>query len=386
MSKKGIVFAPGMTSKGSLNKDGDTLNIIAAKNLYNFQYIDKSKIHSNVKNKDFDQVDIEALKDSIERIGLLHNLVVICEEENESYRLISGERRWRAISMMDDTQYKKAFPAGIPCRVQSDKISEIDEEIEIYSANIEQRPTSIEKNLEYVRRLEELYEMKKKSGEIKSVPKAIAEKVGITERQVRKYINIGNLIPELEEAFKNKSLSLEDANKFASLGEHEQMLLAGILDDEGKVTQEDYETVKKINDEIKAKVTTTEEELAKAEEQLSTKDAQIEKLKEMLKASEEMNQKTDSIKTVIEKTEKQKNAIAEKRDTLSKKRQNIVGMSKKELMIERKKTRLERMLDSLDNEVATFEKLWDLIEADPELYAKFQINLEKMKELSGDMS
>ena len=143
MAKKS--FTAGGTKTGILNSDGgEKLKEIQAKTQYNFKYIPKDKIVSNPKNEMYAQDGINALKESILVNGLRHNLSVLYDSDKDIYRLISGERRYHAISEMDEKDYQTLFPAGIPCKVEKSDITEIDEEIMLISANHDVRESSME--------------------------------------------------------------------------------------------------------------------------------------------------------------------------------------------------------------------------------------------------
>lgn len=92
----------------------------------------------------YTQDGIEALKESIIINGLRHNLSVLYNSDNDTYRLVSGERRYHAISSMTDKEYNQLFPAGIPCKIEKSEITEIDEEIMLISANHDVRESSME--------------------------------------------------------------------------------------------------------------------------------------------------------------------------------------------------------------------------------------------------
>ena len=143
MAKKS--FGAGATKPGILNTDGgEKLKEMQAKIQYNFKYIPKEKIVSNPKNEMYTQDGIEALKESILINGLRHNLSVLYNPDNDTYRLVSGERRYHAIKSMSDKEYNDLFPAGIPCKVEKSEITEIDEEIMLISANHDVRESSME--------------------------------------------------------------------------------------------------------------------------------------------------------------------------------------------------------------------------------------------------
>ena len=186
MAKKS--FGAGATKPGILNTDGgEKLKEMQAKIQYNFKYIPKEKIVSNPKNEMYTQDGIEALKESILINGLRHNLSVLYNPDNDTYRLVSGERRYHAITNMSDKEYNDLFPAGIPCKVEKSEITEIDEEIMLISANHDVRESSMEVKRWEVSRLKELYEAKKIKGEIKNINAEIAKQLNISERQARKY-------------------------------------------------------------------------------------------------------------------------------------------------------------------------------------------------------
>ena len=133
MAKKS--FSAGVTKTGVLdNAGGAKIKEIQAKAQYNFQYIAKEKIQSNPKNEKYTQDGIESLMESILVNGLRHNLSVLYDADQDKYRLISGERRYRAICMMNDKDYNTLFPMGIPCKIEKANIDDIDEEIMLISA------------------------------------------------------------------------------------------------------------------------------------------------------------------------------------------------------------------------------------------------------------
>ena len=166
MAKKS--FSAGVTKTGVLdNAGGAKIKEIQAKAQYNFQYIAKEKIQSNPKNEKYTQDGIESLMESILINGLRHNLSVLYDADQDKYRLISGERRYRAICMMNDKDYNTLFPMGIPCKIEKANIDDIDEEIMLISANHDVRETSMEVKRWEVSRLKELYEAKKRLGKSK---------------------------------------------------------------------------------------------------------------------------------------------------------------------------------------------------------------------------
>lgn len=248
MAKKS--FSAGATKPGILNADGgEKLKEIQAKTQYNFKYIPKEKIVSNPKNEMYSQDGIEALKESILVNGLRHNLSVLYNPDNDTYRLVSGERRYHAISSMNDKEYNELFPAGIPCKVEKSEITEIDEEIMLISANHDVRESSMEVKRWEVSRLKELYEAKKIKGEIKNINAEIAKQLNISERQARKYTTAEKLIPELSELLNNNGIDLNQADKFGKLDEDAQKSILKIIEKNGEIENAEFQSIKKISEE-----------------------------------------------------------------------------------------------------------------------------------------
>ena len=147
--------------------------------------------------------------------GLNHNLVVR-KLDNGKYELISGERRYTALTKLVE-EGNKIF-ALVPCKVI--EANDIDSEIILIQANAQTRElTEIEK-LEQVKRLTELYRTRngeKVPGKIREI---IANDLKLSPTQVGRYERINkNLIPELSEILKSGGLTIANASEFASLSE-----------------------------------------------------------------------------------------------------------------------------------------------------------------------
>lgn len=285
MAKKS--FSAGMTKTGVLNySGGEKLKEIQAKIQYNFQYISKDKIISNPKNEMYSQDGIDALRESILINGLRHNLSVLYDAENDIYRLISGERRFHAISNMTEKEYNTLFPAGIPCKVEKSDINEIDEEIMLISANHDVRETSMEVKRWEVSRLKELYEAKKLKGEIKNINAEIAKQLNISERQARKYTTAEKLIPELSELLNANGIDLNQADKFGKLDEDAQKSILAILKRNGEIDNAEFQSIKKLSEE-------REEEAKKYKEALENASKQIEQQESTVRFLENKIQKLE---------------------------------------------------------------------------------------------
>ncbi|KAI4444923.1 hypothetical protein C823_007945 [Eubacterium plexicaudatum ASF492] len=69
----------------------------------------KRKNHTKRKKQNYSQDNIEALSESIIVNGLRHNLSVIPDATSDLYRIVSGERRYHAINMMEEKHIKNFF-------------------------------------------------------------------------------------------------------------------------------------------------------------------------------------------------------------------------------------------------------------------------------------
>lgn len=108
----------------------------------------------------YEIVDIESLAEDIKLNGLNHNLVVR-KLDNDMYELISGERRYTALSKLVN-EGNKEFNL-VPCKVIES--NDIDSEIILIQANAQSRELTEVEKLTQVERLQELYKIKKKNGE-----------------------------------------------------------------------------------------------------------------------------------------------------------------------------------------------------------------------------
>ena len=281
MAKKS--FSAGMTKTGVLNNmGGEKLKEMQAKAEYNFQYIPKEKIISNPKNEKYTQDGIDALMESILINGLRHNLSVIYDADNDTYRLVSGERRYHAICKMSDKEYNTLFPNGIPCKVEKSNLTEIDEEIMLISANHDVRETSMEVKRWEVSRLKELYEAKKLKGEIKNINAEIAKQLNISERQARKYTTAEKLIPELSELLNANGIDLNQADKFGRLDEDAQKSILEILKKNGNIDNAEFQSIKKLSEERAQEAKKYKHQLEEAANQIKEQEQTVKHLEQRI--------------------------------------------------------------------------------------------------------
>lgn len=304
MSKK-FSLSEGMLNKVSQNVK--KANEIEAKNNFNVQYIDIKDIERNKKNF-YEIVNVDELAEDIKMNGLNHNLVVR-KLDNGKYELISGERRYTALTQLVE-QGNEIF-ALVPCKVI--EANDIDSEIILIQANAQTRElTEIEK-LEQVKRLTELYKTKKKNGE--KVPgkirEIIANDLKLSPTQVGRYERINkNLIPELKEILENGNLTIANASEFSSLSEENQKVILDIINNKVEISKDEATELK-----VKLKKLEQEkaDELKKIESEKIDEIRKIEQEKaEALRNNQLINDEILKLKTELDKSEnKSKEEIKE---------------------------------------------------------------------------
>lgn len=396
-SKK--IFKPGQTASGILDaKGGDKLKQMQAVSNYNFKFIPKEQIIPNEKNKKYSQDNIEALSESIIINGLRHNLSVIFDTEKNKYRIVSGERRFHAIDIMDEKNYKELFPTGIPCKVEKSDISEIDEEIMLISANHDIRETTIEEKRWEIRRLKELYEAKKLTGEITNISKEIAKQLNISQRQAIKYVNAEKLIPELSDLLNQNGISLEDANKFSSLDEWAQLKIVELIHSHGSVDSQEIESIKKLSHEKEIENQRNRKELEQTREKLDERDkniAALEKRIQLLEATKYEKPENDlkeELKYVIEAKEKAEHEKQRLQTQLEKMKQqqkeretrntSISGDELKRIALI---TKTEQALQLFETNFSMLKNNKKIIKSDPDLKTRLEILKNRMVDLFNEI-
>lgn len=126
--------------------------------------IDIVDIYPNGHNF-YSMQDIEALAADIKAVGLLENLTVTyAPTEKGSYKLLGGERRWRALRLLQKQGYTEFSTATCQIRTAENEHMEM---IEIIMCN-RQRVKTVWEQIEEEKRLKEtLQEMKKNKESLK---------------------------------------------------------------------------------------------------------------------------------------------------------------------------------------------------------------------------
>lgn len=361
MSKK-FSISEGMLNQVSQNVK--KANEIEAKNNFNVQYIDIKDIERNKKNF-YEIVNVDELAEDIKMNGLNHNLVVR-KLDNGKYELISGERRYTALTQLVE-QGNEIFTL-VPCKVI--EANDIDSEIILIQANAQTRElTEIEK-LEQVKRLTELYKTKKKNGE--KVPgkirEIIANDLKLSPTQVGRYERINkNLIPELKEILENGNLTIANASEFSSLSEDNQKVILEIINNKVEISKEEAT-------ELKVKLKKLEQE--KADE---LKRLENEKLVEIKKIENEKSVEIRRIENEKDEALRSKKLISD--EVLRLKSELDKSENKSEEEIKELENQLrEELKKDLDNKyLAEIENIKNEANSNKEEKERYRKELEEMK-------
>lgn len=182
--------------------------------------------------------EIEELAESIKEYGLMHN-VVVRKRNDGKYEILSGERRFRALREID---CKK-----VPCRIIKDDVTELDAEVMLIQANMQQRELNLQEKMQGIKRLQEIYTEKRKIGE-KLQGKTrdlIGKHLGISGVQVGRYQKIDkDLIEPLKEKLNSEDITVTQAHTLSSLTEEEQEIINDEIKDLNcKEHKEEVETL-----------------------------------------------------------------------------------------------------------------------------------------------
>lgn len=361
MSKK-FSLSQGMLNQVSQNVK--KANELEAKNNFRVQYIDIKDIERNKKNF-YEIVNVDELAEDIKMNGLNHNLVVR-KLDNGKYELISGERRYTALTQLVE-QGNEIF-ALVPCKVI--EANDIDSEIILIQANAQTRElTEIEK-LEQVKRLTELYKTKKKNGE--KVPgkirEIIANDLKLSPTQVGRYERINkNLIPELKEILENGNLTIANASEFSSLSEDNQKVILEIINNKVEISKDEAT-------ELKVKLKKLEQE--KADE---LKRLENEKLVEIKKIENEKSVEIRRIENEKDEALRSKKLISDEVLRLKSELDKSENKSEEEIKALENQLR-EELKKDLDNKyLAEIENIKNEANSNKEEKERYRKELEEMK-------
>lgn len=258
---------PSGTRFLTFNKEsmGEAFDAFNGKNPFNFKRIPREKIIFN-ENNDFSMENIEELANSLLKNGLEHNLTGHYDDDRDLYILESGERRIRALDLLNfkfgsvarinelpeseqenfilfRSNILPLLTDGIPFKVNSfskehndengNRLDEIRSELRKYATNLDVRQFTPKERSEYISKVKKLLEEEASLlGKNKVTKDEIADAIGISRRQLHKYELLDSLIPRFKELFENKKLRIEVASSLSGLTEEEQQDICNRIDSE----------------------------------------------------------------------------------------------------------------------------------------------------------
>lgn len=185
------------------------------------------QMYSNDKNF-YSIPDIEQLAQDILAVGLLENLTVVHDPcDRGEYRIIAGERRWRALTLLVENGYEEFSVAS--CQIKT-PAEEHEEMIQLIIANTYRNKTvadileeqkTLEETLKYMKENGlTLHGYKLDSGRLRDV---IANMMQVSSTKIGQIESINKkLIPEFTEELKEGRLTFSAAYEISKMSEDMQ--------------------------------------------------------------------------------------------------------------------------------------------------------------------
>lgn len=305
-------MAAGWSVMDALNKNSKAAAEEKPKARFRTRDISIRKIYSNDRNF-YSMPGIEQLAQEILAVGLMENMTVAYAPcERGEYKIIAGERRWRALNLLLEKGYEDF--ETVTCQIKS-AAEENEEMVQLIIANA-YRDKTIADMLEEEKRLKEslqymkdngltLQGYKLDSGRLRDVIASIMNTTGTKIAQIES-IN-KHLIPEFSAELKEGRLTFSAAYEISGMAEDKQMELLEKYKEDGLSLKEVKQAKKEIEEaaekaEIPGQMNLPEdpEEWGKeetAEEQAAIDRETAKKLTEMEQEEKMQNLPSDEKKT-----------------------------------------------------------------------------------------
>lgn len=205
--------------------------------------INIKKMYSNDANF-YSMQDVEQLAQKIYAVGLLENLTVVHDPcDRGEYRIIAGERRWRALNLLVERGYKEFEIAS--CQVKT-PVEEHEEMVQLIVANAYRNKT-VKDILEEEQKLKETLQYMKKnkiplqgyqldSGRLRDV---ISDMLNLPATKIAQIESINKrLLPEFTEELKNGDLTFSAAYELSGLQKESQKVLLNQYKENGLTFKE----------------------------------------------------------------------------------------------------------------------------------------------------
>ena len=223
-------MAAGWSVMDALNKNSKAAAEEKPKARFRTRDISIRKIYSNDRNF-YSMPGIEQLAQEILAVGLMENMTVAYAPcERGEYKIIAGERRWRALNLLLEKGYEDF--ETVTCQIKS-AAEENEEMVQLIIANAYRDKTIVDMLEEEKRLKESLQYMKDNgltlqgykldSGRLRDVIASIMNTTGTKIAQIES-IN-KHLIPEFSAELKEGQVTFSAAYEISGMAEDKQMEL-----------------------------------------------------------------------------------------------------------------------------------------------------------------
>lgn len=300
----------------------------------------------NDYSRDDTEEDIEELARDIERNGLLHNIVVSDRtRENGTFRILSGERRYRAVKYLYEERKENKY-AVILCKVLAG-LEPLDEMLVLDAANLQTRGGMQDEKRFRKATMRFIENLKKKGGVSERDAVTLAVRyTGVSDKLIEKNLSVEkNLHPDILSLLDRDLIPKNQAAAYARLPAETQKILAdnltaayesgsGALKD---VNEKLFLATKTIT-ELTAQLESREKSMREVDEDIAEAQLSLSALNAMAEAgepSEELAQQIDVVRRTLSDLETQKriyaNTISNAKAALKKSEDKLssVGMQKK---------------------------------------------------------
>ena len=249
-------MAAGWSVMDVLNKNSKAAVEDKPKARFRTRDISIKKMYSNDKNF-YSMNDIEKLAQLILAVGMMENMTVTYEPcERGEYRIIAGERRWRALTILTEKGYEDFEIATCQILTPAEEHEEI---VQVIAANAYRTKTLIDILQEEKQLKESLQYMKENgltlqgykldSGRLRDV---IAEIMKMSVAKIGQIEGINNsLIPEFTEELKEGRLTFSAAYELSGMQEADQNEMLKRHKEHGLTLKEVKEAKQKAGEEKK---------------------------------------------------------------------------------------------------------------------------------------
>lgn len=248
--------------------------------------ISVKKLHPSKQNfYNIDPKEIEALKDTIELVGVQENLVVREIKEGEfagEYEIIVGHKRHLAVSELAAEGKVAEF---VPCKIDYSGNSALRELILIFT-NSTQRERSDYEKMHEIQRVRELLEDYAKNNDLPGRKRdIIAGILNTSKSTISRLDNIRrHIIPEFMQEYKAGKIPTATANE-----------IAGISDEGQQELWQQYRETGSIKKKEAAAVKQEEKPQPEAKEETQTQPEKREEKPEQIKQEEPRQEETENI-------------------------------------------------------------------------------------------